>query len=296
MRRDIDSEPGTSAGLPPSRERDVTWPQATARTLTASILALAILHVIFGETLTRWLPLWSGSPGGRRYWARLLGLALAAGAVWLLVKPAARRPKLLLAALLALPVLGLHLPRALASGELGGAWLGVFKWATLAVAPLLLAVQAQAEDQERMDPALSAAVRAAPWLFAAFMMLSAILHVRQDEFVAQLMQPWMPWRMFWTYFAAVALAAGAVGLILRRTRRPAALMTSLMIFMWFWLVHLPRMLIDPLGPNGWSELAESLAFSAMALHLALSLPPRTTSAVTAREIMSAGDPAAPRGS
>ena len=65
----------------------MTAARATARTLTASILALAVLHVIFGETLTRWLPLWSGSPGGRPYWSRGIGLALAAAAAWLLVKP-----------------------------------------------------------------------------------------------------------------------------------------------------------------------------------------------------------------
>jgi uncharacterized membrane protein len=272
----------------------VTRTQATARTLTASILALAVLHVIFGETLTRWLPLWSGSPEGRPYWSRGIGLALAVTAASLLARPRARRRNLLLAALLALPVLALHLPRALASGELGGAWLGVFKWSTLAAAPLLLGTQERASDRARPDPVLSAGLRTAPFLFAAFMMLSAILHVRQDEFVAQLMQPWVPWRMFWTYFAAVALAAGAVGLLLPRTRHLAALMTSLMIFMWFWIVHLPRMLIDPLGPVGWSELAESLAFSAMALLLALSVRPPAASDEPGTARSSAREPAARR--
>lgn len=267
----------------------------TARTLTASILALGVLHVIFGAALTRWLAAWSGSPGGRPYWSRALGLALAATAAWALAKPRARTPKLVLSALLALPVLVLHLPRALPSGELGNAWLGVLKWATLAVAPLLLTSRWRADDDPRPDPVLHVGVRAAPWLFAAFMMISAILHVRHDEFVAQLMQPWMPWRMFWTYFAAAALAAGAVGLLLPRTRRLAALLTSLMIFMWFWLVHLPRMLVDPLGPVGWSELAESLAFSAMALQLALSARPRSGSIVTRIGSLSAHAPPAPRG-
>ena len=108
----------------------------------------------------------------------------------------------------------------------------------------------------------------APWLRGVFMMTSAILHVRFAEFVSELMQPWMPWRLFWTYFAAVALAAGGIGLVIPRTCRLAALLTSLMIFLWFLLVHIPRMLIDPAGPVAWSEMAESLAFSAMALLLA----------------------------
>ncbi|HVS16452.1 MAG TPA: hypothetical protein VMV46_21260 [Thermoanaerobaculia bacterium] len=109
---------------------------------------------------------------------------------------------------------------------------------------------------------------------------SAILHVRFAESVAQLMQPWMPWRLFWTYFAAVALAAGGLGLVIPRTRRLAALLTSLMIFLWFVLVHTPRMLVDPTGPVGWSEMAESLAFSAMAF--LLSVRPRPGTTLTAR--------------
>src|SRR5690606_26919764 len=96
----------------------------------------------------------------------------------------------------------------------------------------------------------------------------------------------------WTYFAAVALGAGAAGLVLRRTRRLAALMTSLMIFMWFWLVHLPRMLSDPLGPVGWSEMAESLAFSAMAFQLARSIRARSGSIVDAPGSRSVTEPAA----
>ena len=35
-----------------------------------------------------------------------------------------------------------------------------------------------------------------------------------------------------------------------------------MIFSWFLIVHTPRMLIDPAGPVGWSEMGESLAFPA----------------------------------
>lgn len=242
---------------------------AAPRVLVASLLALGILHIIFGETLTRWLPVWSGSPPGRPYWSRAIGIALAITSGWALYRERSREPALLLAPVLVLPVLVLHLPRALPSGELGNAWLGVFKWATLALAPLLLAGRRPAPSSPRQDAVLRFGSAAAPWLFAAFMLTSAFLHVRHDEFVAQLMQPWMPWRMFWTYFAAVALAAGGFGLVIPKTTRLAASLTSLMIFLWFWLVHLPRMLIDPLGPVGWSEMAESLAFSAMALLLAL---------------------------
>jgi hypothetical protein len=48
----------------------------------------------------------------------------------------------------------------------------------------------------------------------------------------------------------------------------AGLLTGAMIGSWFFLVHTPRMLVDPAGPVGWSEMAESLAFAALAVLLA----------------------------
>lgn len=55
-----------------------------------------------------------------------------------------------------------------------------------------------------------------------------------------------------------------IGLVVPRTARLAALLARLMIASWFFLVHTPRMPTDPSGPVGWSEMGESLAFSAVA--------------------------------
>ena len=167
-------------------------------------------------------------------------------------------------------VVTLHVPRALPTGTFGDAWLNVLKWSAMASGAFVAAsFLRQGHTSRWRDTGVARGARLAPWLMGAFMVGSAILHVRHAEFVSQLMQPWMPWRLFWTWFAAVALAAGGIGLIVPRTARLAALLTSLMIFLWFWLVHTPRMVADPTGPVGWSEMAESLAFSAMALLLAV---------------------------
>ena len=236
--------------------------------LPGSLLFLGALHVIFGEALTRMLPIWPDSPPGRLFWTPAMGVGLGFAAGIVLVRARSRGAALWLAALLLLPVFALHLPRALPTGDFGNAWLGVFKWLAMAAAPVVLAAHRPAAGIEWRDRAVAVGAATAPWLLGAFMVTSAIMHVRFAEFVSQLMQPWMPWRLFWTHFAAVALASGGIGLVIPRTFRLAAVLTSLMIFLWFLLVHVPRMLIDPAGPVGWSEMAESLAFSAMAFLLA----------------------------
>jgi uncharacterized membrane protein YphA (DoxX/SURF4 family) len=239
----------------------------------ACVMVLGILHVIFGEELARVLRGWPDGLPGRPLWAHGWGALLAVVAGILLFQAGGRRAAVVLTGVLLLPVVGLHLPEALASGELGNAWLGLVKWLAMASAPLVVAWHIPVDRSSPWPGRLVSLGRsAAPWLMGIFMIVSAIMHVRFADFVSELMQPWMPWRLFWTYFAAVALTLGGIGLVVPRTARLAAILTSVMILSWFFLVHTPRMLVDPQGPVGWSEMAESMAFAAMVLLLAVREP------------------------
>jgi uncharacterized membrane protein len=259
----------SGCGDAPAPSLDVFAPFAR-HLLAGSLLFLGVLHVIFGERLSRMMPAWPDGLPGRPLWAHAGGALIAIGAGMMFIRGRERRTAVPLTALLLLPVLGLHLPRALPSGTFGDAWLNVVKWLAMAAAPLVLAWHVPAVHEARWkERVISTGAALAPWIMGAFMLGSAVLHVRYAEFVAELMQPWLPWRLFWTYFAAVALAAGGLGLVIPKTARLAALLTSLMIFSWFWLVHTPRMLVDPTGPVGWSEMGESLAFSALVFLLAV---------------------------
>jgi uncharacterized membrane protein len=242
--------------------------------LAASLLFLGLLHVIFGEQLLRMLPVFPSEPPGRPFWARALGLAIAIAAGSVLARH--RRPHtaaVWLGALLLLPVLVLHVPRSIPGGSLGGEWLNLFKWLAMATAPFVLAALVPAVgDRPWRDRAIVFFTALAPWVMAMFMIDAAYAHVRFAELVSRLIPPFLPWPVFWTYFAAAPLAAGGLGLAIPRTRRLAALLTSLMIFLWFLLVHVPHMFADPTGSVGWSEMAEALAFSAFAFLLAAPLP------------------------
>lgn len=257
---------------PPSARTDrwTAFGPIAVRILVASIMFLGVLHVIFGEALTRMLPGWPDGLPGRPLWAHAMGALVVGLASVALLGRQARTMVAVLAVVLLIPVLALHVPRSVPTGTFGDAWANVLKWLAMATGAFVAARHMPAAAfvswRERLI-AIGTAV--APWALGAFMIGAAVLHVRYAEFVAELMQPWMPWRLFWTYVAAVALAAGGIGLVVPRTARLAALLTSLMILSWFFLVHTPRMLADPTGPVGWSEMGESLAFSAMAYLLAV---------------------------
>lgn len=70
--------------------------------------------------------------------------------------------------------------------------------------------------------------------------------------------------LFWIYFAGVALIAGGLGLFIPRTARLAALLSGIMVFSWFWVVHIPRIGV---GVSDQIAVFEALAFSGIAFVL-----------------------------
>lgn len=99
-----------------------------------------------------------------------------------------------------------------------------------------------------------------------FLIIGGLAHFKFADFVKDLVPAYIGNGYFWTYFAAVALLAGGVGLILPPTRKWAALFSGIMIFLWFVLLHIPRaMEILPLTSvpiyGEWMGVFESFAFS-----------------------------------
>jgi uncharacterized membrane protein len=237
--------------------------------LAATLTALGVIHVISGEAVTRAFPAWPAWLPGRPFWAHAAGaLMLVCGAMVLLRKQP-RRAAAAIGVLLLLSVAGMHLPRAIPSGDFADAWLNVFKWLSMAGGAFVLAAEfPAARPGSGVDRAIDGLAASETWLLGAFMIGAAVLHVRFAPFVAVFIPVWIPWRLFWTYFTAVALMAGGVGLVVRRVARLAALLSGLMLFLFFLLVHVPRTIADPVHNAGWCEMAEALGFAALAVLLA----------------------------
>jgi hypothetical protein len=84
-----------------------------------------------------------------------------------------------------------------------------------------------------------------------------------------LIPAWFPGNaVAWTRFAGVALISGSVGLLIPQTARVAALLSGIMVFSWFWIVHVPRSLG---GVSDRIAVYEALAVSGIALVIAGSL-------------------------
>ena len=112
--------------------------------------------------------------------------------------------------------------------------------------------------------------------FAVTMIVFGAEHFMYAQFVQYLVPGWIPWHLFWTYFAGLALIAAGIGFILRIQLRAAGLLLGGAIFIWFLVLHIPRAVVAPATDNG-NELAsvfESLGFSGICFLIAYSYAPR----------------------
>jgi uncharacterized membrane protein len=109
-------------------------------------------------------------------------------------------------------------------------------------------------------------------VFMCITMISfGIDHFLYKEGISTLVPSWIPGAMFWTYFAGVALIGSGIAIILRVQLKLVALLLSLMIFLWFIFLHIPRAIADPhsLQGNEVSSVFEALGFSGIAYLIAL---------------------------
>jgi len=56
---------------------------------------------------------------------------------------------------------------------------------------------------------------------------------------------WIPNHLFWIYFAGIALIGSGIAIILKIKPRLIAALPGTMIFVWFIILHVPRVIASP---------------------------------------------------
>ncbi len=216
-------------------------------------------HLVLGKFVTRIMPPWPAGIPGQPLWPYVIGAALIVGGLAILLGKRVRLAATLLAGMILISAALLALPPALADSSIGVAWTNAGK--ALALGGGALVVAATVNPRE-FDPRL--------WtgriFLGGFMIVGGVQHFLWVPYVAPLVPTWIPGATFWTYFAAVALIAGGVGLLIPATVRPAALLSGLMVFLWVLLLHIPRALTLR-NANEATAVFEALAVSGIAFML-----------------------------
>lgn len=188
----------------------------------------------------------------------VLGVLFVLIGIALLVPRIVSAAAVTLAALLLVLFFGFSLRVALPQAATGYVWVD-----PLMILALLGGVSLAAAASERAEKA----TRFTSWALAAFLIYCGAAHFPYAKYVASLIPPWIPAHMFWTYFAAIALIAGGIGLLVPKTARLAAILSGIMLFSWVFLVHIP-LAINKQDVSEISRGFQALSDSAVAFMLA----------------------------
>lgn len=130
----------------------------------------------------------------------------------------------------------------------------VFETLTMAASALMLAGNLRADREG--DPAiLRGLIASAPYLFAISMVVFGVDHFLILGFIASLITPWIPGKMFWAVFTGVGFIAAGISIAIHWLDRWAGFFLGVMFMLWFFLLHLPRVLSAARmnNPNEWSS-------------------------------------------
>ena len=238
-----------------------------------SLVGLGLEHFLFAAFVAGRAPAWPASVPGGPAWAYVSGLLIVGSGVALLAGKRAREAALLVAVVIASWALLRHLPVLAGEALLSGAWTRAGKALMLTGGALAIAASVPSLPFGGSSPRgpLSRIMNRGAFIFAGqvclgvFLLISGIQHFMFTSFVVTLIPAWFPGNATaWAYFAGVALICGGVGLMVPFTARLAALMSALMVFSWFWIVHVPRTFVSV---SDSIAVFEALAVSGIALVL-----------------------------
>jgi uncharacterized membrane protein YphA (DoxX/SURF4 family) len=247
-----------------------------------ALIIYGIQQFVYGDFRNVFFPPWQQHLPLLIVWAYLFGLYLIASAILIITGKNAQNAALILGGAFLFLFCFLHIPYELISEPNKtyhfGLWVNPLKELALSGGAFVIAGSFRSENMPELHRSifLKTLDKIAPYgnIFFAFTMTGfGIGHFMYVQFVSKTVPSWMPDPVFWTCFAGVALMAGGICILLNIRLKIIALFLSLMIFLWFWLLHLPGV-FSYQGDDRRNILAsafDALAFSGIALVIAFTL-------------------------
>ena len=231
------------------------------------IIALGILQFFAKDFIVGRPPAvgWASGIPGKQAWAYVSGILLIVGGLSVILKRRSSTAAFSLGIFIFIfSFLCRHLPHLFSVTSAQDAIWQINAYKTLALCGGAFIIAASFHDHSStMQINLSCI------LLALFFIISGFAHFKFDDFIINGFIPaYIPFHAFWTYFCGIALIAGGVGILLKQTRKWAAMLTGLMILLWFFLLHIPRASYTPHDYGEWMGVCESFTFSGILFTLA----------------------------
>ena len=112
-----------------------------------------------------------------------------------------------------------------------------------------------------------------PIFFAVPLAVFGAEHLSSARAISQVVPPWMPARMFWTYFVGCALICAGFSLALRIQVRLAGMLLGIMFVCFVLMIHIPNVVANLHNRIIWAVAFRDLAFAAGAFALVAGTKP-----------------------
>jgi len=227
-------------------------------------IALGIIGVMWADFASVWQPVPEHVPD-RAMLAYLFAATELVSGLTLLWRRTAASGAITLAALFALGVVLLQLPKVVAHPLTPGSWGGVAEQSALVVGGLLAFAMATEID--------SVAFYRVCWvLFGLCCLIFGMEHFAYETDTAQMVPKYLPYsQVFWARLTGAAHIAAGLGILSGIRARLAAQMLTAMFVVFQVLVHIPTLLHDPSTHFNWTINAINLALVGAAWIVADSL-------------------------
>jgi len=237
--------------------------------VAVSLVVFGIQHFIYGGFVASLVPAFMP---GQLFWAYFVGVAFFAAAAGILYEGMARPAATMLGVMFFLFVVLLHIPSIVVHCRDGNEWTSGFVALSMCGGAWILASASPLDEREKADPFL----KLGRYFFAVAFVAFGIQHFIYARFAAGLGPPWFLGRPLWAYLTGVVFVAAGAAIVLAKKVRLAATLLSVIVFLFFLLLYVPRITMQLHNPGPWTSGFEVLAMCGSAMVLATILPRDST--------------------
>jgi uncharacterized membrane protein len=158
-----------------------------------------------------------------------------------------------------------------------GDWDNAEKELALSAGALIIAGCFQKKNENQFIRLLTKLIPFGVILFSIAILSFGIDHFLYAKGVAEYAPSWIPNRIVWVYLAGIGLAGSATAIILKIRTGLFAILLGTMIFIWFIILHIPKVIASPFAEAG-GEITSAflaLAYSGIAFVIARNADEQT---------------------